>query len=123
MVPVQSTDVDGPISKAKKPLTQLYRIKAGMTSHEVNALLGSELLVGFRSDGPDPDKLEPMTIPQPYRQEDVLKNGKKYTVLYYISNVEKSDGLVSEDELTPMVFDGEILVGKGLDELGRIKRK
>ena len=51
------------------------------------------------------------------------KDGKKYSVLYYISSIVKPDGLVSEDELTPLVFDGEILVGKGLDELDRIRRK
>ncbi|MBI3617053.1 MAG: DUF3192 domain-containing protein [Candidatus Omnitrophica bacterium] len=44
--------------------------------------------------------------------------GEKTTiddVLYYFSHIQRADGIISSDELTPLVFEKDILIGKGWD--------
>jgi len=92
-----------------------------MSIQEVKAILGDKLVVGYQIETA-PQKLNPITIKQPYREEDIIKGSVTYKVLYYYSAVMKPDGLIADDELTPLIFLNGHLVGKGLADLDQIKR-
>ena len=56
-----------------------------------------------------------------------------YFVLYYFTQIVKPDGLLSEDELTPLIFEAKTssqnissqdpLIGKGQDFVFRLKNQ
>jgi len=92
-----------------------------MSRQEVEVILKDELLIGYQIS--NPEKLEPITLAQPYREEVFSKEGKEYHVLYYYNTIMRPDGLIAEDELMPLIFEGDRLAGKGLAELDRLKRR
>lgn len=92
-----------------------------MSRQEIRAILKDDLLIGYQINSA-PEKLDPITVAQPYREEVFPKDGKVYHVLYFYGYVIRPDGLIAEDELIPLVLEGDRLVGKGLADLDRIKR-
>ena len=106
-----------------KPLMELHRIKAGMSLAEARAILGDKLIIGYRQKDSNVAQFEPITIPQPYRQEEFAKDGHTYAVLYYNTLIVKPDGMIAEDELTPLIFEDGALLTKGFDELDHLKRQ
>jgi len=111
-----------PSAKAK-PLMQMHRIKVGMSMPEVRAVLSDTLLLGYRQKNNNMAQFEPIAIPQPYRQEEFVKEGHNYVILYYNAFVVKADDLIAEDELTPLIFKDGLLLGTGLDTLDQVKRQ
>jgi hypothetical protein len=66
----------------------------------------------------------PVTINNPYRNEIVAgKDGSTLEVFYYVTDVHRNDGLITDDELTPLVFDNGKLIGWGQTFLNDITRK
>ena len=110
-------------SAKSKPLAEMYRIKPGMSAAEVRAVLGDKLIIGYRQKDSNVAEFEPITIPQPYRQEEFLKGGHNYSVLFYNTSIVKPDGLIAEDELTPFIFEDGVLLAHGSDELDHLKRQ
>ncbi|ATD07505.1 hypothetical protein CBQ28_10415 [Pseudoalteromonas sp. GCY] len=53
--------------------------------------------------------------------ELVSKDGDNYQVLYYATNSKHSDGKVTKDECTPLVFKNNQLVGFGDNALKQIQ--
>jgi len=116
-----STYVNAAAASNGKVLNAMVNVKTGMSRQEITAVLKNELLIGYRIEG-SPEKLNPITLAQPYREETLTKNGRAYQVLFYFTSVNRPDDLVADDELTPLVFENDLLVGKGLADLDRIKR-
>ena len=52
-------------------------------------------------------------VKNPYREEILEGDGTTYRVAYYFTHIKKSDGIVADDELTPLIFQEGVLVGKG----------
>ncbi|MBZ0165509.1 MAG: DUF3192 domain-containing protein [Candidatus Omnitrophica bacterium] len=53
-------------------------------------------------------------IDNPYRSEILVgKDDKKFEVIYYVTDVKVDDTAITDDELTPLVFDNGELVGWG----------
>ena len=53
------------------------------------------------------------TINNPYKTE-ILKEGENiYEVVFYYTDYKKSDNLITDDELTPIVFSDGVLIGYG----------
>jgi len=48
--------------------------------------------------------LKPLTIVNPYKSEDIKTKDGVYTVEYYVTSVKQSDGVITDDELVPLVF-------------------
>ena len=86
----------------------LKEVKEGMTADQVHKIMGQELLIGYAFES---DKYKPLTIPNPYRVQTM--KGGKYTVEYYIEAIRQADGIVSDDELMPLVFQDGKLTGRG----------
>ena len=105
----------------RKLVADLHKIKTGMSLQEVKAVLSDKLLIGYRIEG-SPQKLNPITIEQPYKEEDLTKGDSTYKVLYYYNTVIKPDDIVTDEELMPLIFENGYLIGKGLADLDRIKR-
>ena len=104
------------------PLTKIGQVHTGMALETVKGIMGPEFVVGFEKD-PSSDKLNPITIPQPYRTEEIEKDDKKYFVAYYFTHIKKADEMISDDELTPLIFSDGILSTIGWDSLFPLKQK
>ena len=79
-----------------------------------------KLSTGMRKDvakeimGTDPAKGLFMWIDNPYRTETLTgKDGKVYEVLYYYTDLKQRDDKITDDELTPLVFQDGKLIGWG----------
>jgi len=62
-------------------------------------------------------------ITNPYRSETLQGKDKALEVLYYYTDVKRSDGEITEDELTPIVFDDSKVIGWGWGFLQDNKEK
>lgn len=52
-------------------------------------------------------------INNPYRSEVLTGKGKTVEVLYYYTNPQLPDYPIMDDELTPVIFEDEMLIGWG----------
>jgi len=103
----------------------LKKLKPGMSIREVLTVMGTETRgssfpiveevgetitdIGFSF------LTSSQTVRNPYRTQ-VLQHGRNTTeVFYYYTNVTKKDGEITDDELTPVVFENGVLVGWGND--------
>ena len=82
--------------------TNLMRLSTGMPKVEVLQVMGIETV-----------SAEGYTINNPYRSETMQGKEKVLEVLYYYTDIKKRDGAITDDELTPLVFDSGKLTGWG----------
>jgi len=91
---------------------KLFRLEVGQTRQQVLEEMGTEPQTfnqgAFRSDG---------VVPNPYDSETHLLGTTEIEVLYYVTNVQNKDGVITNDELTPLVLVDGILVGWGWNYL------
>ena len=82
----------------------LAKLTAGLGKQTVMEMMGTE-----------PSKGVFMWIDNPYRSETLTgKDGKSYEVLYYYyTDLKQRDDKITDDELTPLVFQGGKLIGWG----------
>lgn len=83
-------------------------IQDGMTQEQVHAIMGQELVIGYQSQTPG---YKPLTISNPYKSETLT--GKPYVIEYYIEAIRQPDGVISDNELMPLVFKNGKLIGRG----------
>lgn len=102
-------------STTPKPLTAIASIKTGMSYAEVKGLMGDTLIVGVQQD--EEGLWQKTIVNQPYRRENIRTKDKTLEVLYFVTSIKKADGTISDDELTPLIFDGDSLMAKGWDAL------
>ncbi len=106
----------------------LSAIKEGMGIDEVHQVMGQEIVIGYVNstikentpqlapDKPasaDPDAYKPLTIPNPYKSEEIKAPKGDYLVEYYVARVHQPDGIINDNELMPLVFKDGKLVGRG----------
>jgi hypothetical protein len=84
------------------------QVKDGMTTDQVHGVMGQELVIGYTYQSPD---YKPLTIANPYRTESV--KGTDYFIEYYVESVRQPDGVVSDNELMPVVYKNGKLIGRG----------
>ena len=81
----------------------IKKLTAGMRKDVVLELMGTE-----------PSKSLFMWIDNPHRSETLTgKDGKIYEVLYYYTDLKQRDDKITDDELTPLVFENQKLIGWG----------
>lgn len=107
----------------KQELTKINQVKVGMTHQAVINILDENTTVGYKQDQYPGGSFEPMSVPNPYRIEMLRGKNKEYNIAYYLTDVKKTDDLIADDELTPLIFADGILVGKGWDYLFRLKKR
>jgi hypothetical protein len=81
----------------------LMKLSIGITKNKTLQIMGTETQNVF-SD----------VITNPYRSEILKgKDGGIYEVLFYYTDIKKQDGAITDDELTPLVFKENKLIGWG----------
>ncbi|MDP8212832.1 MAG: DUF3192 domain-containing protein [Candidatus Zapsychrus exili] len=103
--------------------THIAQIKNGMSKETVFDIMGSKVVIGYKESETFENTFEPIVVTNPHRSEVLKGKNKVYDVVYYFTSVKNSDGKVSDDELTPLVFQGDRFVGKGWKYLSKLKRK
>ena len=89
----------------------LIRISIGMPKQEVINIMGTKTKTAYYHGGLD--NWAYITINNPYRSEILQGKDKTLEVIYYVTDVKSYDGAITDDELTPLVFDNGILIGWG----------
>ena len=101
-------------------LTKIKQINIGMDTTKVASLMGDSLVIGYEKNPDLAGSFIPVRISQPYKSEMVTLPGGVYEIQYYVTRVYKSDGIISEEELTPLIFENGFLVGKGRPDMDKI---
>lgn len=86
----------------------LKSVQDGMSMDQVHGIMGQALVIGYAFQSPG---YKPLTIPNPYKSETLKDAG--YVIEYYIDAIHQPDGIVSENELMPLVFKNDKLIGRG----------
>lgn len=84
----------------------LAQVTTGMSKSQLHKSMGDSIIIGYAST-------KPLTINNPYKTDDLKVKENIYTVEYYVSRVNQPDGVITNDELTPVVLHDGIVVGKG----------
>ena len=106
-----------------KKLTDVRSISRGMSKQEVAAILGTQVIVGYELADAKTGIFKPITLPNPHRIQTITKNNRTYDIAFYLTEVRQADELVSDDELTPFVFEQDKVVGQGWPFVNKILRE
>jgi hypothetical protein len=124
--PVSSGAQPLPVAKefdaVKKRLTNSHLLYKGMTYQDAVSIMGNELKIGYQEQANMPGAFEPMVVKSPHREELLEADGRTILVLVYYNEIRKSDGLMAQEELFPVVFENDVLIGKGWDYYYDLKK-
>ena len=95
----------------------LSQLRPGLSRVQAASLLGKDVVTGYELADAASGQYKPITVTNPYRSEAVEKNKRSYTVDYYLVGIKVPDGKISDDELVPLVFYNDQLIGSGWDFL------
>ena len=94
----------------------LKAVQEGMSKEQVHKIMGQALAIGYAYQSPN---YKPLTIPNPYKPEEI--KGTNYYIEYYIESIRQPDGVVSDNELLPLVFENNKLIGRGWPLLNSLR--
>ncbi len=97
----------------------LSQLHPGLSRSEVDSLLGQEVVSGYSLADDSSGRYKPITLPNPQRSETVKKGKKDYLVDYYVVGIKIADDKISDDELAPLVYYNDRLVGIGWDYVNK----
>ncbi len=86
----------------------------GMTQEEVHRLVGDAIIIGYSYQD---TASKPITLANPYKTNALKTKHGDCTVEYYVTAVHQPDGVVSDDELMPLLFCNGTLKAKGWDKV------
>ena len=86
----------------------LKALREGMALDQVHQMMGQELIIGYKEQTPG---YLPLTIPNPYKSEAIKNTG--FFIEYYIEAIRQPDGVVRDNELMPLIFKNDKLIGRG----------
>ena len=103
----------GEFRAANRDKISKLSLEMGLTKQEIFHIMGTKEI-----------KAMGLTITNPYRSEILTSDDRKtFEVLYYYTEVRKADDNISDDELTPLVFEDNKLIGWGWNFLYNIVEK
>ena len=98
------------VSTPKKVRTmnkeRLTKLELGMNETKVFMIMGTKTISIFIKDQSD-------TIENPYKTEVYGTEKDVYKIFYYYTDFMKGDGLITDDELTPIILKNNELMGWG----------
>ena len=65
-------------------LTSINRVQIGMTESDVRTIMGDRLKIGYKETEPHSGIIEDISIPSPYKTEDLKIKGKAYRICIII---------------------------------------
>jgi len=119
LVMMVSGCVKGPtVSEVTAPnRANLLRLSIGMSKQETLSIMGTDEMTAFYvppgGKGAGLLRRKAITITNPYRSEILQARDKTLEVVYYVTDVKREDAAITDDELTPLVFDNGKLIGWG----------
>ena len=116
-----ATDTSVPVDLPRQSLTNIDEVESGMTYPEVMELMGDQVKIGFQDSDQKNGSPDAVGLRNPYQIEMIEADGGQHLVVYYVTSVNNSDGQITNDELTPVVFTDNVMVGKGWDFLNELK--
>lgn len=111
------------LNMASRRFLSLRQIYVGMTRQEVEGVLGNQVIIGYEIHDEETGQYAPMTVKNPYRQEQIVDGDKVYEIDYYFVGINAADGQITDDELSPLVFVKNQLMGYGWDYLDKKVKK
>jgi hypothetical protein len=91
----------------------LNSVKPGMSEQDVHRIMGQEIVIGYSADSGQSSQYKPLTIPNPYKTKEIQTPSGTYNVEYYVTAVRQADGIITDDELVPLVFKNGVLQKNG----------
>jgi hypothetical protein len=91
--------------------TNLLQLSIGMTKENVLNIMGTK--TRYANFDERVSRYIDAPINNPYRSEIMQGNNKTLEVLYYYTDIKSVDDAITDDELTPLVFDDGKLIGWG----------
>ena len=90
---------------------KLNELEIGMYENVVLMIMGSKTI-----------KIEsaPFTIENPFKIEIYSNDVDVYKILYFYTDLVKRDGFITDEELTPIIFKNNKLIGWGRDIWNKI---
>lgn len=93
--------------------SRLNKLNLGMSKSDILDLMGTGTYT-ITEDEPYIIIPSTLTLSNPYNIETFQgASGKIYEVILYYAGIKKRDGVVTDDELIPIVLEDEKLVGWG----------
>jgi len=89
---------------------KLSRLAVGMSKDEALAIMGTKPII-----------LPDTIINNPYRIASIHGARQKFEIVYYVTDVLVEDGIIDDNELTPIVFFNNELQGWGWDYVNNIR--
>ncbi len=105
----------------RQSLTSIDQVKEGMTYQEVMALMGDQVKIGFQQGDEAAESFGAVGLRNPYQIEMLEAGGVQHLVVYYVTKINNSDGQITNDELTPVIFKDNLMLGKGWDFFDSLK--
>jgi len=90
---------------------KLLKTSVGMPKEKVMNIVGTKPKEVIDPKASNDQTLA--TISNPYRSEIIQSNGKNLEVVYYVTDDKDDNGVISNEELTPLVFDEGKMIGWG----------
>ena len=85
---------------------KLNELEIGMNENVVLMIMGSKTIK---------IKSAPFTIENPFKTEIYSNDVDVYKILYFYTDLVKMDGFITDEELTPIIFKNNKLIGWGRD--------
>ena len=98
-------------------------IMNGLSKEEVASVVGNSVVIGYEAPTLTSADYQPITLANPYRVETLTARNKSFEVQYYFAGVKESDDVVTDEELTPYVFEQNKLIGYGWPFFKKFKEK
>jgi len=108
------------MSGMSRRFISLRQVQVGMTQKEVQSILGNKVMIGYKLKDEESRHYQPVTVPNPHRSETYVVGSKQYIADFYLAGISEPDSQVSDDELIPIVFLDDQLVGTGWMFLNKI---
>ena len=83
----------------------------GMPKEEVVSIVGTEPREFIDPTASNGQTIT--TISNPYRSQIIQRDGKSFEVVFYVTDDKNNDGIISDEELTPLIFDDGKMIGWG----------
>lgn len=91
----------------------IKKLLLGISREEALALIGRSTTIGYELRQGSTDEYQAVTVANPHKSQQFTKGSNVYQVDYYLVQINKADDSVTDDELTPLVFESNRLIGKG----------
>lgn len=101
------------LSGMSRRFLSLGQVVPGMSKADISGILGAQVVIGYELTDAKNGQYKPVTVANPYRSEKIAKGRTVLDVDYYLVGIRQADGQVSDDELVPLVYQDDRLLGMG----------